>query len=178
MFTDPVVGKFPLPVSREKFAVVSRNTPMHTDPTFENFKVTEEQVSTARYLISTEIKRVIDGMKKDVHIDDPKFKEKLAATMKIAHTYEKLSEREKYIVASEALRNYSLMEQLASSIYVRDTIERKGVVISNYSSELFVYLATLVGKTMKNPFTELGADEAGFVDITSYPCKWIHQVSS
>jgi len=167
MFTDPVVGKFSLPVSKDMFAVVSRNTPMFTDTSGETFKVTEEQVSTARYLIGTEIKRVIDDMKKDVYIDDPKFKEKLEATMKIAHAYEKLSEREKYMVASEALRNYPLMEQLANSIYVRDTIDRKGVVFSNYSSELFVYLATLVGETMKSPFSELGDDELGFVDITS-----------
>lgn len=167
MQTDPTPGKFNFPVMNEKFAYVSSNPPMFTDKQGGNFKVTAEQVEKAKVMINTEIKKVITSMKKDRHIDDPEYKEKLEFTMKIAHAYEKLSEKEKYIVASEALRNYPLMEQLANSIHLKDIIDRKGLRIANYSPELFEYLAELVGKTMKNPFRELGDDEAGFVDITS-----------
>lgn len=146
------------------------NAPMFTDPDHEDFKVTEEQLDNASNMIT---KAILNVFKKDPIIfnDDPRYKEKVAATMKIANEYQKLSDTERYIVAYEALHNYPLMEQLAQSIYLYDTYERGGLVYPNYSRELLDYLQDLVSKTMKNPITELTVDEDGFVVVGPWKRK-------
>ena len=146
------------------------NTPMFTDPDHEDFKVTEEQLDNASNMITNAILNVF---KKEPIIfnDDPRYKEKVAATMKIANEYEKLSDTGRYIVAWKALHNYPLMEQLAQSIYLYDTYERGGLEYPNYSRELLDYLQDLVSKTMKNPITELTVDEDGFVVVGPWKRK-------
>jgi len=137
----------------------STNHPLKADLHFPDFKPTQEQVDAATAMIHEEIKKVFIAMRPDVQSDDPKYKEKLDFTMKIAKEFESLSEGDKYAVVTDALSNYPLMLQLTGAIELRDIVERNGVMKFVISSEFFLYLSQLVRDKTPMKFSDV-TDEA------------------